>query len=386
MLEALALDDAFLDEDHRLLRQQARRFVERSITPAVAQWEADGRIPAEAYLELGRAGLLGLSLPVEYGGSGMDTLAAVILSEELTRSGYCGVPGSVVVHTDMSSMHLVRAGTPEQRARFLPDIVAGKRICALGVTEPRGGSDLVRLATNARRDGGDWLLNGHKLYITNAHIADLFFVIARTDPDAKGAKGCTLFLVERGSTGFSNGARTNKVAQHCSDNGELFFNDCRVPAANVIGEVGAGFYTMMAGLEHERIVIAAQASAISEMGLEVTLEWLRSRKAYGGSLWDLQAIRHELAMLTTELAAVQTLLYHAAARASAGGDTKLTSAMLKACLPALTDRIFYKCVQFHGGVGYMADAPIVRMAQEARIFSIGGGATEPMLDEIAKRL
>ncbi|WP_439813805.1 acyl-CoA dehydrogenase family protein [Zavarzinia sp. CC-PAN008] len=386
MLDALDLDNSFGSESHRILRGQIRRYVTGEIEPHLPAWEAQGFIPREAYAAMGAAGLLGLTLPEAFGGSGMDTMAAVILAEEFVRTGYVGLAGSVMVQTDMSAHHLVRAGTPEQQQRYLPDVVAGRKICALGVTEPRGGSDLTRMASNARPDGANWILNGRKTYITNANIADLFFVVARTDPNARGGKGYSILLLERGMPGLSFGPKTPKAGQHCSDNGELLFDDCRVPAANVIGEVGRGFYTMMQGLEHERIVIAAQAAAAAETGLLHTLDWVKLREAYGGRLWDLQTIRHQVSGLVAELAAAKTLLYHIAAQAGRGGDTRLTSALLKAHVPELAIRTLYKCVQFHGATGYMLGTPVERLARDIRVFPLAGGGTEIMLDEIAKRL
>ncbi|MGE4323419.1 MAG: acyl-CoA dehydrogenase family protein [Sphingobium sp.] len=386
MFDSLDLDGSFLSEEHRMLRDQVRKFVAQEVSPHLDTWEAAGTLPRDIYEKLGAAGFLGISYPPEYGGSGLGTLAALVMSEECVRTGYVGFAANFMTHSEMAALHLVRAGTQEQKDKYLPDIIAGRKICALGVTEPRGGSDLVRMATNARKDGNEWVLNGQKLYITNANIADLFFVIARTDPEAKGGKGFTLFLLERGMEGLSNGLKTNKIGQHCSDNGELVFDNVRIPPANIIGEEGLGFYTMMQGIEHERIVICAQAVAAAELALELTLDWVKLRKAYGGVIWDLQAVRHELARLSTELAAAKTWLYHSAAQAERGGDTKLSCAMLKAHIPELAERILYKAVQFHGAMGYMDDTPVQRISRDIRVFPLAGGGTEIMLDEVAKRI
>ena len=223
---------------------------------------------------MGELGLLGLTFPTEYGGSGMDSLAAVILSEELARSGFGGVASSVTVQTDFSASHLVRVGNAAQRARFLPDVIAGKRVCALGITEP-------------------------------------------------GAKGFSLFVVERNSPGFSNGTKFEKAGWHCSDTGELVFDDCPVPADNLIGEEGQGFYHALAGLEHERLCLAAQAGAMAELAMERTLAWLRERPGYGRKLWELQSLRHELARFSSELTAAKSLLYLTAAKTSRGEDIKI---------------------------------------------------------------
>ena len=382
----LDFDAMFLSEEHRMLRAQLRRFVTNEIVAAAPAWEKARRLPASLFAQLGELGFLGLTFPEEFGGSGLDTLAAVVLSEELARSGFGGVPSSITVQTDYSASHLVRFGNAEQRARFLPDIIAGRRICALGITEPGASSDLTRLITSARRDGDRFILNGRKTFITNANIADVFFVVARTDPEAKGAKGFSLFVVERGTPGFSNGSTFEKAGWHCSDTGELVFENCAVPAANLIGEEGRGFYQAIAGLQHERLCLAAQAAAFAELALGETLAWLRDRPGYGRTLWDMQSLRHEIARFAAELAAGKSLLYVTAAKQGRGEDITVEACMLKAMLPELANRIIYKCVQFHGGAGFVEGSVIERLARDARFLAIGGGSTEVMLDEIAKRL
>lgn len=386
MKDYLGLDEHVLSEDHRLLRQQIQAFVREEIVPYAPQWEKDGRVPSSTFLKLGEAGMLSIAFPAADGGLGMDTLASVILNEELGRTGFGGLTASITVHTDMTALHLVRAGNAEQRQRFLPDILAGRRICGLGVTEPRGGSDLTRLATTARREGDHYVLNGGKLFITNANFADLFFVVAKTDPDAKGGSGFSLFIVERGMPGFSNGQRFEKTGWHSSDTGELRFEDVRVPVANLIGEEGRGFYYMMAGLDHERICAAAQAIGLADAAMDHTLEWVQQRQAYGKTLWDLQVIRHEMAKLATELLSVRNLVYTVAQKAARGERLQLEGSMLKAYVPEFVNRLTYKCVQFHGGMGYMSETPVERISRDARILAIGGGASEVMYDEVAKRL
>lgn len=386
MHDHLGLDETVMTDDHRALRAQIQRFVADRIVPNADQWESAGRVPAEMFRELGDAGLLGLAFPAEYGGSGMDTLASLILNEELGRTGYGGLTASITVVSDMTALHLVRAGSEEQRRRYLPGVIAGRTICSLGVTEPRGGSDLTRMSTTARRDGNGYVLNGQKLYITNANIADLFFVVAKTDIEGSGPGAYSLFVVERDTPGFSNGQRLEKTGWHSSDTGELVFDDARVPADALIGEEGRGFYYMMWGLDHERICAAAQAAGMVEAAFDLTMEWVRGRAAYGRTLWDLQVIRQDMAKLATEFTAARSMMYLAAAKASRGEKVQMEAAMLKAYMPELANRILYKCVQFHGGMGYMSETPVERIARDVRILAIGGGASEVMYDEVAKRL
>lgn len=386
MSDLLNIDGAFLTETHRIVRDQISRLVREEIVPVADSWESDGRVPAAFFERLGELGLLGLAFPESDGGSGMDTVASVIMNEELARSGYGGLTASITVHSDMSALHLARVGTPEQRQRFLPSILSGRTICALGVTEPRGGSDLTRIATTARRDGDSYVLNGSKLFITNANIADLFFVIAKTDPEARGGSGFSLFVVERETPGFSNGARFAKTGWHSSDTGELRFDDMRIPVGNRLGDEGKGFYYMMKGLDHERLCAAAQVIGLAQTAIDVTLAWARERQAYGRTLWDLQVIRHEVAKLATELLAARALTYLVALKAARGEQIQTEGAMLKAHVPELGNRILYKCVQFQGGAGYMLGNAVERIARDVRILSIGGGASEVMYDEVSKRL
>nr|WP_262422294.1 acyl-CoA dehydrogenase family protein [Brevundimonas denitrificans] len=316
----------------------------------------------------------------------MDAVASLILNEELGRSGYGGPTAGLTVHTDMSALHLARVGTAEQKARFLPRILTGETICALGVTEPAGGSDLTRIATTARREDDTYILNGSKTFITNANIADVFFVIARTSAEARGGSGFSLFVVQRDTPGFSNGERFKKTGWHGSDTGELRFDEARVPAANLLGEEGRGFYYMMKGLDHERLCAAGQVLGLAQAAIDHTLEWTRGRQAFGGVLWDLQVIRHEMAKLATELLAARAFTYLVAMKAARGEPIQMEGAMLKAHVPELGNRIAYKCVQYHGGGGYIHGTPVERISRDLRLLSIGGGASEVMYDEVAKRL
>lgn len=386
MNDFLNIDGAFLNEEHRMLRDQIVRLVREEILPVADAWEAQGRVPASFFERLGELGLLGLAFPERDGGSGLDSAASVILNEELGRSGYGGLTASLTVHSDMSALHLARVGTPGQRARFLPGVLTGRTVCGLAVTEPRGGSDLTRIATTARRDGDAYVLNGGKMFITNANIADLFFVVAKTDPEARGGSGFSLFVVERDTPGFSNGERFMKTGWHSSDTGELRFDDMRVPVANLLGEEGKGFYYMMKGLDHERLCAAGQALGLAQAAIDSTLAWVRQREAYGRTLWDLQVVRHEMAKLATELLAARGLTYLVALKAARGEPIQTEGAMLKAHVPELGNRILYKCVQFQGGGGYMTGNVVERIARDMRILSIGGGASEVMYDEVAKRL
>ncbi|MEU5988700.1 acyl-CoA dehydrogenase family protein [Spirillospora sp. NPDC047418] len=384
VIDSLRLDDTFLDEEHRALRDVLRRFVRDRVVPRAPKWESELRVPDEVFTEFGSLGFLGLSFPAEHGGGGAGTRGAVVFNEELGRSTFGGVATSISVHTDYSALHVSRAGDAEQRRRFLPGILSGRTICALAVTEPDASSDLTRLAVRARRDGDSYVLDGRKTFITNANIAGLFFVVARTGEP--GRHGLSLFAVERGTPGLSNGRTFEKTGWRSCDTGELVLDGCRVPVRNRLGAEGEGFRWMMAGLDHERIGLAAQAVGLGEAALAETVAWLHARPGYGGRLWDLQALRHEVARLTARLASVKTLLYHAAALADGGQDPRTHAAVLKSSVPEIVNELAYKCVQFNGGNGFVTGSAVERIARDARFLAIGGGSTEVMLDEIARLL
>jgi len=380
------MDDLpYLDETHRLLRETLRRFVEKEVVPAADDWERDGCVPRDVLRAMGRHGFLGLRAPEAFGGGALDTLASALLAEELGRSTYGGFAITVLVHTDMAAPHLLNAGSREQLERWLPAVVAGECITAVAVTEPDAGSDVRSIRTRARRDGDDWLLSGSKLYITNGVHADLYFVAAKTDPDA-GARGISIFAVEKGAPGLRVSRSLDKLGWRSSDTAELAFDDCRVPAGNLLGEEGRGFYAIMRNFQNERIVLGAMAMGEAARALELTLEYVRTRRAFGAPLWDKQAVRQRLAMLAARVAAGRQLVYYAAWLDAQGRDCVKEVSMVKAYCGELVNEVMYACQQFHGGFGYMREAAIERMARDARVQSIGGGATEVMLEEIAKRM
>ena len=373
------------EDTFRLLRDSVRRYVEKEITPKAAAWEEQGFVPREVLREMGRLGFLGLRFPEAHGGGALDARATALLAEELGRSTFGGFAITVLVHTDMASPHLVNAGTPEQIGRFLPGIVGGTTITAVAVTEPDAGSDVKSIRTAARRDGGDYVLKGNKMFITNGALADLYFVAAKTDP-AAGAKGISMFLVEKGTPGFSVGRKLDKHGWRCSDTAELVFDGCRVPAANLLGEEGRGFYSIMRNFQNERIAIGAMAIGESAKALELTLDYVKTRKAFGAPLWEKQAIRQRLSMLSAKVEAGRQLVQHAARLDAAGRDCVKEVSMVKAYCGELVNEVMYDCLQFHGGFGYLREAAIERMTRDARVQAIGGGATEVMLEEVAKRL
>ena len=378
--------DPYFTPEHDAFRAQVRRFVRTEVMPHAEAWEDSGFVPREVLRRMGELGFLGVRYPEAFGGSALDTRATAVLAEELGRSTFGGFAITVLVHTDMASPHLANAGSPEQQARWMPGIIAGTTVTAVAVTEPDAGSDVAALRTTARRDGDVYVLNGAKMYITNGVHADLVFVAARTDPAAKGSRGISIFAVERGTPGFSVGRALKKQGWLSSDTAELVFEGCRVPAANMLGSENRGFYAIMRNFQNERVVLGAQAMGEAQAMLALTLDWVRNRRAFGGTLWDKQAVRQRLAMLSAEVAAARRLVVHAAWLDAHGHDCVREVSQVKALCGELVNRVAYACQQFHGGMGYLRETAIERMVRDARIQSIGGGATEVMLEEVAKRL
>ncbi|HXA94380.1 MAG TPA: acyl-CoA dehydrogenase family protein [Candidatus Dormibacteraeota bacterium] len=377
----------FTDE-HEMLRRTVRAFVEKEVTPHVDAWEEAGRIPREFWRRLGDLGLLGLEFPPEYGGGGADFLSSVVLGEEMARCRSGGVAFSVLVHTDMSSPWLTRYGTDAQKRAYLPGIARGETVCALGITEPGTGSDMAAIQTRAVRDGDRYRLTGSKIFITNGVYGDLYFVAARTGAGSAERRhaGVSMFLVERGLPGFTVSRKLDKMGMRASDTAELSFQDCPVPAANLLGEEGRGFHQLAAGLQRERIMAAVLALSGATQALEDTLAYLRERQAFGGPLAGKQALRHRVADMATEIQAARHLLYHAAARYAAGEECVTEVSMAKLFATEVANRVAYQAVQLHGGYGYMREFPVERFFRDVRLWTIASGTSEIMREIIAKRL
>ena len=378
--------DPWFGPEHRMLRDQVRRFVEEEIKPRADAWEEQGFVPRDVLRRMGELGFFGIRYPAAYGGSEMDALGTVVLAEELGRSGYGGVAITALVHTDMASVHVFNGGTEEQRARWMPGIIAGEVITAVAVTEPDAGSDVKGIRTTARRQPDGYVLNGTKLFITNGVHADLYCVAAKTGGERAPSRGLTMFLVEKGTPGLSVGRTLDKHGWRSSDTAELHFDECRIPAGNVLGEEGRGFYAIMRNFQNERLAIAAMALGEAQAAIELTLAWVRARQAFGATLWDKQAIRQKLAMLAARIEAGRQLVYATAWRSARGADCIREVSMAKAYCGELVNEVMYACVQCHGGMGFMRGTAIERMARDARVQAIGGGATEVMLEEVAKRM
>jgi acyl-CoA dehydrogenase len=375
-------------EEHAMLRRSIRAFVEKEVAPHVDAWEEAGQIPRAFWRRLGELGLLGLEFPVEYGGGGGDFLSSVVLGEEMARCRSGGVAFSVLVHTDMSSPWLTRFGTEAQKRKYLPRIIRGETVCALGITEPGTGSDMAALATRAERRGGHYYLTGGKIFITNGVYGDLYFVAARTGEGAPDRRhdGISMFLVERGLPGFHVSRTLDKMGMRASDTAELAFQECAVPAENLLGIEGRGFQQLATGLQRERIMAAVLALSGAAQALEDTMAYLRERHAFGGPLAAKQALRHRVADMATEIEAARRLLYHAAALYTAGEECVTEVSMAKLFCTEVANRVAYQAVQLHGGYGYMREFPVERFFRDVRLWTIASGTSEIMREIIARRL
>jgi acyl-CoA dehydrogenase len=375
-------------DEHDLLRRTVRAFVEKEVAPHVDAWEDAGRIPRELWRRLGELGLLGLEFPVEHGGGGGDFASSVVLGEEMARCRSGGVAFSVLVHTDMSSPWLARYGSDAQKRRYLPGIVKGDTVCALGITEPGTGSDMAAIETRAERRGDHYLITGSKIFITNGVYGDLYFVAARTGAESAERRhdGISMFLVERGRPGFTVSRKLDKMGMRASDTAELRFDECPVPAANLLGVEGRGFQQLAAGLQRERIMAAVLALSGAAQAFEDTAAYLRDRQAFGGPLAEKQALRHRMADMATEIEAARQLVYRAASLYQDGEECVAAVSMAKLFATEIANRVAYQAVQMHGGYGYMREFAVERFFRDVRLWPISSGTSEMMREIIARRL
>jgi acyl-CoA dehydrogenase len=376
------MDTIYLTSEHELLREQIARFIAREVEPHALAWEEAGFTPRGVLRRMGDAGLLGLMYQSEHGGAEADALTNLVFAEALSQSTFGGFIITVLVHTDMASPHLHHAGTAVQKAKYMPGITAGRTITAVGITEPGAGSDVAGMRTSARRDGDHWVLNGTKLFITNGVHGDLYFIAAKT---GSARHAMSMFIVEKGTPGFTVGRSLHKSGWLSSDTAELVFDNCRIPADHLLGEENRGFYSVMKNFQTERIALAAMAVGHATQALRLTLAHVRDRQAFGSSLFDKQAIRQRIAMLDAKTRAARQFMFHCAWRVTQGHDVVQEVSMLKALTGELVNEVVQGCQQFHGGMGYMRGMAIERLWRDARVLAIGGGATEVMLDEVAKR-
>ena len=374
-----------MDNELELFRDNVRRFLEQQIAPQYEDWERQGRMPREAWLQLGEAGLLCVDTPEEYGGIGADFEFSCVILEEAGRQGFMSLATNLAVHSDIVAPYVSHLGTEQQRRHWLPKLVSGEAVGAIAMTEPGAGSDLQAIKTTALADGEDYLVNGQKTFITNGQNADLVITATKTDP-AAGARGTSLLLIDAASEGFSRGRNLEKIGQHGGDTSELFFSDLRVPKDAVLGKLGGSFGHLMDELRRERLVLGVTAVGAAQGCIEQTIEYTTGRKAFGQPISSFQNTRFELATMKTDLEVHRAFVNHCAALYRDGKLDVPTAAMVKLASTEMQCRVADGCLQLFGGYGYMSEYPIARAFVDARVQRIYGGTSEIMKEVIARSM
>ncbi|WP_019244475.1 MULTISPECIES: acyl-CoA dehydrogenase family protein [Bacillus] len=375
----------YLREEHEIFRQSFRKFLEKEAYPYYEQWEEDRIIPRSFWTKMGEQGFLCPDLPEEYGGSEVDWGFNVVINEELEKVG-SGLVG-IGLHSDVNIPYIMAFGTDEQKERWLPKCVSGECITAIAMTEPGAGSDLANISTTAVLNGDHYIVNGQKTFITNGIHSDLVIVACKTNPKAVPKhKGISLLVIERDHPGFSRGRKLDKIGLHCQDTAELIFEDCKVPKENLLGEEGHGFLYMMQKLQQERLIVAIAAQVASEEMLSTTLDYVKSRQAFGKSIGQFQNTQFKLAEMATDIEMGRVFLDSLIADHIAGKDVVTKVSMAKWKYTELAKKIAGECLQLHGGYGYMEEYKIARRYRDIPVASIYAGTNEIMKTIIAKNL
>ncbi|MFF1306760.1 acyl-CoA dehydrogenase family protein [Streptomyces sp. NPDC058307] len=371
-------------EEHELFRETARTFYLRECAPYAEQWERDGQVSRAAWAAAGKAGLIGWQFPEEYGGQGIrDFRYNAIMAEEMAATSTVGI--GLGLQNDVLPPYLMNLTTSEQKARWLPGVISGETICALALSEPSAGSDLKAIRTTARRDGDEWVIDGSKTFITNGILADLVIVACKTDPEA-GHKGISLIVVERGAEGFERGRKLDKVGMKAQDTAELFFHEVRVPAENLIGEEGRGFYHMMGNLPTERLAIAVSSLAAAERAYTLALDYAKTRTAFGQPIGEFQANRFALADIRATLNAARVYVDGCIMALFQGELTADEAAAAKYWTSETGWQVIDRCMQLFGGYGYVNEYEIARIWRDSRVQRVFGGTSEIMLEIIGRSL
>jgi acyl-CoA dehydrogenase len=377
------IERTLFQPEHNIWRETVRRFIEKEIVPFHDQWEKAGLVPRDLWLKAGAQGMLCCTVPEEYGGLGLDYLFDVIVFEELWRVG-ASAPG-FLIHTDLVATYLLTHGTPEQKSHWLPKMVAGEAIGSLGMTEPHAGSDLKAIRTKAVRDGEDFVINGQKVFISNGQSCDILVLATKTDSTA-GAKGVTLFIVEGDRPGFKRGRNLEKLGMKGQDTSELFFEDIRIPASNMLGAEGGGFGVMMGKLPQERLAQAIRSATVTETVIQWTVDYTAERKAFGQSIADFQNTQFVLADLKARSVMARVFTDKCIELFMAGKLDAVDAAMAKMTTSELHCEAVDKCLQLFGGWGYIWEYPICRAYADARVVKIAGGSIEVMKMIISREM
>ncbi len=373
-------------EEHDQLRAAVRRFVEDELAPHAEEWEEAEGFPDEVFRRMGELGFLGLTKPEEYGGQGADYWATVVLGEELMRCGNGSIPMAIAVQTDMATPPILQFGTDEQKQAYLAPAIAGTKIACIGITEPEAGSNVAGIRTHARRDGGDWVINGSKVFITNGVRGDFVTMVVRTgEAEASDPwSGISLFLVDTDLPGFEVAKKLDKVGMRSSDTALIYLEDVRVPDDALLGVEGQGFKQIMWELQGERLIASIQAVSGAQLNLERTMAYARQREAFGRPIASFQVLKHRLMDMATEIEGCRRLVYDCCDRWNRGEYATTEIAMCKLAAAQMSFRVADECLQIHGGMGYSMDSPVQRSWRDARLIRIGGGTDEVQREIISK--
>jgi acyl-CoA dehydrogenase len=373
----------YFGESHNRTRHAVRGFVEREIAPFVDQWEEEGEFPRALYRKAGKAGILGIGYPEPYGGSGGDIFHKIACIEELMRCGSAGVVAGLG-SLDISIPPILSMGTEEQKTRLVSPVLKGSKISALGITEPSGGSDVANISTTASLRGGHYVVNGSKMFVTSGFRANQLTCAVRTG--GEGFRGISLLVIDSGTPGYSVSEKLEKMGWWASDTAQIFLDDCKVPAENLLGKEGRGFYGIMENFQHERVQLSVMANMTSQLALEESLKHMRGRMVSRGSPFDFQVTRHKLADMATLVEASREFLYRVAARIDAGEKQVKEISMAKNFSCMVSDRVTYDASQILGRCGYLRKYLVERLCRDNRILSIGGGTREIMKEIISRHL
>ena len=374
----------YFTEEHDLFRQSFRDFLEREVRPNIDQWEKDGELPRSIYRKFGEMGYFGLNRPEKYGGLGLDLWYNVVFDEEIARMNSGGFGASIGAHPMLALTHLTYEGTEEQKQKYLVPGIKGELVGCLAITEPFAGSDVQAIRTTAVLEGDHYIVNGSKTFITNGVLSNFIIAVVKTDPEAKG-KGISLLIIDRDTPGVSANY-LNKLGWHASDTGEIAFDNVKVPAENLLGDENRGFFYIMQHFVSERLSMALGGVAASSYALELTLQYVSEREAFGRKINKFQVLRHRIAQMASEIERNRIFVYSLYQRYSNGEYPVKEAAMAKLVCTQLSDKVMTECLQMFGGYGFMEDYPMARMFRDSRLGQIGGGTSEILCEIIAKAI
>ncbi len=377
------MNQYFFTEEHELFRQSIRAFLDKEVRPNIEQWEADGQIPREIYKRFGEMGFMGVTFPEQYGGMGLDAFYAVVYTEEMVRMNSSGFSTSIGAHAGLALAHMNAEGTEAQKQKYLIAGLKGELIGCLAITEPGGGSDVASLTTKAVRDGDHFVINGSKTFISNGVLSD--YIVAAVRTGGPGAKGVSMVIIDRDTPGVSATA-LKKLGWHASDTGEIAFDNVRIPVENLLGDENKGFFYIMQHFASERLAMALIGVSQAQLAIDLAIDYMAQREAFGRPISKFQVLRHRIAQLSSEVMANRAFVYTLYRRFEDGDYIIKEAAMAKLVATQLSDKVCYECMRIFGGYGYMESYPMARLLRDSQLGTIGGGTSEVLCEIISKML